>query len=256
MTRLCRLKRVKALGFKMKTSKIIRYNVLSVLALVVMTSCNAPSAEQIDNVAVVSTPSETVRQDQDQDQDGASNAPEQAISDRPYHFPELEGWRSEIVALPLGFAPQMSVKGHQDLRFSGGMFTAGAPDYWSYSFLWWLDGDQPLSPETLASDFEAYLTGLAGIVDRGGDKAAHKTKMTFSQSLDEVDLIGGFTAQAVVFDGFVAKDQITLNMKGAIKPCKSLGKKAVIFTASPQDMNAPVWQELERIRAAFKCVAG
>jgi len=178
------------------------------------------------------------------------------LLDRPYVFPEPEGWRSEIVALPLGFAPQMSVKGHQDLRFSPGMFTGGAPDYWSYGFVWWLDADQELQTESFISDLEDYFTGLADVVDRGGDKDAHKAQVMLNNpSLNTSGLPREFTITARVFDGFAAKDQINLTMKAEIKPCETLGKMAVIFTASPKDMSVPVWQDLQRIRGAFKCGA-
>ncbi len=218
------------------------------LSLFAALSCSAPDAKPLNEAVQTAQQVKTA--------DRQVNAQPRGFTP-PYVFPELEGWRSEAVALPLGFAPQMSVKGYQDLRFSPGMFTGGAPDYWSYGFVWWLDAGHVLKAGDFTSDLEDYFTGLADIVDRDGDKTAHQSKVTLETSiLSTADLPRKIEITARVFDGFVANDQITLNMKAEIKPCSSLGKKAVIFTASPKDMNAPIWQDLRQMRAAFKCSGG
>ncbi|MEP1231606.1 MAG: hypothetical protein ABJG88_13110 [Litorimonas sp.] len=169
----------------------------------------------------------------------------------PYYMPIFDGWRGEFISFPLGFAPELDYDGHADVRFMPGMFSDGAVDYWSYTFLWWLDADVTFDPARLNSDIEAYFTGLANVVDANGGLQKHQAQAQFTTQTSNAQ---AFTGQAVVFDGFVAKDKIDLNIQVNEVLCEEYGKKAVFFTLSPQDRNTKLWEELETVRHGFACV--
>src|SRR5215471_14982261 len=61
----------------------------------------------------------------------------------PYFLPTPQGWTSEIIPFPIEFAPSINYSGVEDLRFTAGWGNAQTDEYWSYAFLWWLEG----SPE-------------------------------------------------------------------------------------------------------------
>src|SRR5689334_9492619 len=57
----------------------------------------------------------------------------------PYHLPIPENWGIERFSIPISFAPTIPYKGVEDIRFTPGWGKAGSEEYWTYSFLWWLD---------------------------------------------------------------------------------------------------------------------
>jgi hypothetical protein len=55
-------------------------------------------------------------------------AADQPEKQPPYQLPTPKGWRKETFTLPPSFAPDMTWKGNEVLRFAPGMFKATAPD--------------------------------------------------------------------------------------------------------------------------------
>lgn len=207
---------------------------------------------------------ETVVAQQDGDANDNRATRDNAVNGDEVHYIMLEpeGWRSERVALPLPFAPAMSVSGHKDVRFRAGMFEDGAEDYWSYAFLWWLDDDAEITKSILKSNLEAYLTGLAHVVDRDGDRGAHQASFRFLETSDLSEPLQGLQAhmppawiygEAEVFDGFVKKEKIGLYFIAHDILCEAQGKRALFFTLSPQDYSSDLWSEFLSVRRGFSC---
>src|SRR5215210_3056720 len=71
----------------------------------------------------------------------------------PYHLPIPKDWTIERFLIPIAFAPQIQYKGVEDIRFAPGWANVKSEEYWSYAFLWWLDG----SPETNSQIIEENL---------------------------------------------------------------------------------------------------
>src|SRR6185295_13678266 len=89
-----------------------------------------------------------------------------AAQDADYQFPAPEGWRSERIEFPIPFAKDLDYKGFEDLRFAPGMFKSEAPDYFSYAFLFWVEGSISLEPKSLEKDLMKYYKGLCGAVGK------------------------------------------------------------------------------------------
>jgi hypothetical protein len=71
----------------------------------------------------------------------------------PYHFGLPEGWRIERTTFPPPFAPNVQLKGIEEMRFPPGWGVAGSDEYFSVSFLLWLDGGQTINEFVLQEMF-------------------------------------------------------------------------------------------------------
>lgn len=78
----------------------------------------------------------------------------------PYRLPIPEGWTIERFLLPAPFAPQITFKGVEDIRFTPGWARKGDPEYWTYAFLWWLEGKQVISAKQVSAYLSNYYSGL------------------------------------------------------------------------------------------------
>ena len=85
-------------------------------------------------------------------------------------------WRGERITLPPGFAPEMKLKGVEEIRFAPGMFKPEADDFFSYVFVIAVDEDQKLSEETIQKELLAYYRGLASSVMKGKNKDVDTSK--------------------------------------------------------------------------------
>jgi hypothetical protein len=57
-------------------------------------------------------------------------APQAATPVQDSRWPIPTGWNHETFPLPPSFAPDLSYKGSEDLRFMPGWSSPDAPDYW------------------------------------------------------------------------------------------------------------------------------
>jgi hypothetical protein len=76
-----------------------------------------------------------------------------------------DGFRGETIPFPLDFAPSLSHRGAEELRFAPGVFDPAAPGYWSYAFAWRTDDAAALDAAALAGELTAYFRGLIDAVD-------------------------------------------------------------------------------------------
>jgi hypothetical protein len=77
-----------------------------------------------------------------------------------YELPKPAGWGSETFPLPPAFAPEISYNGIEDIRFSPGWAKSGSDQYWSYAFLWLVEGKHSLTVEKLSNYLAAYYKGI------------------------------------------------------------------------------------------------
>jgi hypothetical protein len=93
----------------------------------------------------------------------------------PYHLPIPKDWGVERFLIPISFAPEIPYKGVEDIRFTPGWAKIKTDEYWTYAFLWYLDGSVKMDAETIARDLKAYYTGLYMINTRDSSKNAVKS---------------------------------------------------------------------------------
>ncbi|MGL6267834.1 MAG: hypothetical protein ACRC2O_07895, partial [Chitinophagaceae bacterium] len=59
----------------------------------------------------------------------------------PYTLPVPKDWTIERFPIPISFAPQIPYRGVEDIRFTPGWGKKISEEYWSYAFLWYLEGE-------------------------------------------------------------------------------------------------------------------
>lgn len=160
-----------------------------------------------------------------------------------------EGWRTEVIEFPLGFAPDLPLKGKLELLFSPGMFTEGAEDFWSYNFIWAIRGSDRPQREAMEKLLEEYYYGL--------QTAVSKKALTdpVSVTLESQSPCAGnwrYRGHAQWTEPFRSKAAQRLNLDiTLINRGDNTGWYAV-FSASPQAADHAVWQTLKRYRAQAK----
>ena len=73
-------------------------------------------------------------------------------------------WRNEMINFPLSFAPEIDLKGYEDIRFLKGWHEAKSEEFWSYGFVWVLKEKPLLSEKSLNIMINQYFDGLMDFV--------------------------------------------------------------------------------------------
>lgn len=175
----------------------------------------------------------------------------------PFHWPAPPGWRTETIPFPLDFAPDLPFQGLEELRFPPGFFDPAAERFWSYAFVWWLEGTPDLSEAALERALARYFVGLAQVVG--------KDKYTFDPAQISADLQqvppdplaltqrSRLTGQIRVFDAFKTGKYLTLQLELQLGACGEPSRRVVWVSASPKPRPAPIWTELDAVTQSFEC---
>jgi len=178
-----------------------------------------------------------------------------------FSWPIPEGWQHETIPFPLEFAPDLPYRGVEELRFAPGIFKPDQAGYWSYAFVWWLDGKPALGAAELNASLERYFAGLCVSVAK--DKGQTIDPAKFSASMRLVNssprklghAVTSFTGIVESYDPFATGKTIVLNLEAWVWDCDKSGKRAVLVLASPSPQNAAIWTSLRKRRDEFACHA-
>src|SRR4030095_5077344 len=91
------------------------------------------------------------------------NKPENNDKKEPvaaYTFIQPDNWQEEHIQFPISFAPQIPYSGVEELRFAPGWAVSTSDEYWSYTFLWWLEGKPSIDKDSLQKNLTFYYSGL------------------------------------------------------------------------------------------------
>ncbi len=173
----------------------------------------------------------------------------------PYHLPTPEGWEVERFPIPISFAPQIPYNGVEDVRFTPGWGDEKSEQYWSYAYLWWLEGEQKIDAATLEKYLTYYYEGLVGRNITGRKIPAAKVVPT-AVKLKSMKAVpgdrGSYTGTITMLD-YMAQKPITLNCRVGVSSCKDQNHTAVFIELSPQPYAHPVWQDMGKIKKGFTC---
>jgi hypothetical protein len=187
-----------------------------------------------------------------------SQAPDAAFDGKkwiaPYSLEFPKGWDVERFLIPISFAPSIPYKGVEDLRFTPGWGDAKTDEYWSYAFLWYLDGKQKTTPEIIESNLTAYYTGLvrSNIEPRKipADKLV-PVKATFKQIKKASGDVKTFSGSVYMLD-YMSQQPITLNCIVHLRTSGVQDKTFIFYEISPKPFTHPTWQSLQQLWANFK----
>ena len=163
-----------------------------------------------------------------------------------------EGWRPERIAFPLSFAPSLDYQGFEDIRFAPGWSKEGMEDFWSYTFVWYLNTDPELTASKLQEDIEAYFNGLMLAVAKGNEIPEAELSPTIALFLAHPDQ-SHFIGKVSVFDSFFLKKTIVLNMLVYPQYCDAEKKYVALFRVSPQPFTHAVWGTMGAIGFTHDC---
>lgn len=157
-------------------------------------------------------------------------------------------WRSEQLTFPIRFAPSLDYKGIEEVRFAKGWGTKESEEFWTYTFLWYLDEDPAITANAIETDIEAYFDGLMKLVS--GREDLPKATVVFVPDTKESTT---YTGKAKFFDAFFTKGIQELNIKAVVGYCSQTKKHTVLFTFSPKAFYHSNWKTLDNITLAVEC---
>ncbi|MEP0263480.1 hypothetical protein [Dokdonia sp.] len=162
-----------------------------------------------------------------------------------------EPWRSERLEFPIAFAPSLEYNGVEEVRFAKGWSNPDSEEFWTYTFLWYLNEDPKITADVIEDDIEAYFNGLMELVGKGnGLTDLPKANVVFVKDSDENN---SFVGKAKIFDAFFSKDIQELNIKAVSDYCSEKEKYTVLFTFSPKEYNHTIWKTLDGITLSVDC---
>jgi len=171
----------------------------------------------------------------------------------PYFLPTPNGYTTEVIPFPIEFAPSINYNGVEDLRFTAGWGNAATEDYWSYAFLWWLEGAPEINENVVTNNLEAYYSGLVG----RNIKPRNIPENKIVPVQVKVTPTAATAGDAQTFEGavymldYMQQKPITLHVRVHVRTCDN--KTVVFHEISPQPYNNVTWKALDEIWNGFKC---
>ncbi|MDP9231118.1 MAG: hypothetical protein M3O67_10690 [Bacteroidota bacterium] len=173
----------------------------------------------------------------------------------PYNLAIPKGWGVERFPLPPDFAPQIAYEGVEDLRFAPGWGESTSEEYWSYAYLWWLDGTPKIDAGSLQENLKAYYTGLVSrnIISR---KIPANKVVPTNVIIKKVKTIASdietYSGEIHMLD-YMTQQPIILNTLIHIRNCELQNHKTVLFEISPKPFVHSIWQQFNKIGKVFQC---
>ena len=167
----------------------------------------------------------------------------------PYTLDTPKGWGVEHFPIPIGFAPTIVYKGVEDIRFTPGWAKKERDEYWSYAFLWYLEGTPKFDSKILENNLIAYYTGLFNI---NTDKSKIDTTklIQVTASIEERTAYKGDskTFQGTVnMNDYMTKKPIAINLRIHVKYSEGQKNTFVFYEVSPMPYTNNVWTSLDQL---------
>lgn len=173
----------------------------------------------------------------------------------PYHLPAPKDWGIERFLIPISFAPSISYKGVEDIRFAPGWANSKSEEYWTYAFLWYLDGKVNMDEKIMAGNLKAYYTGLFNINTDSARRAAVKVipvTTSFKKTATATGDLETYTGVIEMMD-YMQLKPVTLNCKAHLRFCSDENRTIVFYELSPQPFTHTNWVSLDQLWTGFAC---
>jgi len=171
----------------------------------------------------------------------------------PYELPIPKDWTIERFQIPIPFAPQIPYKGVEDIRFAPGWAKVKSDDYWSYAFLWYLDGEINIDSKILDSNLKGYYTGLININGRNiPDEKLIPVVTSFKEAEKNKGDLKTYVGTIRMVD-YMQQKPIVLNCKAHLKSFLGENKTFIFYELSPQPLSHKIWLSLDKLWLDFKC---
>ncbi len=155
-------------------------------------------------------------------------------------------WRYEKIDFPLDFAPEISYKGFEELRFSPGMFDVTSEEYFTYAFVIALEKEDEFSIKEMETFLTIYFKGLCNAVMNSKKMTIDLDKITVeTQKINQQ-----FISKIHFFDPFT--DGRIVDLKMEMDVVKKNDKTILITLVSPQEKEHKIWNILYNIKKSIK----
>jgi hypothetical protein len=172
-----------------------------------------------------------------------------------YTLGEPEGWGIERFAIPIGFAQSIAYKGVEDIRFAPGWGDAKSDGYWTYAFLWYLEGKVEITPQVTERNLAAYYDGLIGRnierrrIPREKVTPVRVTMRKVAVESGDLQTYGG----TIEMLDYMEQKPMKLNCVVHVKECAGRNSTYVFYEVSPRPMTDGLWKELRSLWTTFDC---
>ncbi|HTE27943.1 hypothetical protein [Flavitalea sp.] len=172
----------------------------------------------------------------------------------PYSL-SMDGWGIERFLIPIEFAPGIKYSGIEDVRFTKGWGEATSNEYWSYAFLWYLDGKPVINERDVEKNLAMYYDGLIGrnVEPRKIPADLVKpTKVTVKKIATHKGDLSTFSGTIDMLD-YMQQKPVTLNCIVHQKLCDGQNKTFVFHEISLRPLTDSVWTALNTLWTDFDC---
>lgn len=168
-----------------------------------------------------------------------------------------DSWKKESFTFPLGFAPKLAFTGIEEARFAPGWSDKTSPEFWTYSFAWYVDGDINLTEKRLQTFTADYFNGLTQVVGKSKGLKTETVTESFAIFIEKVSVAGWqfFEGKAQLFDVFFSEQEVRLNVKVKALYCEQANKHLVVFSFAPKAFDHEIWQVFEDVQTVANCAA-
>jgi hypothetical protein len=163
-------------------------------------------------------------------------------------------WEFERFPLPPAFAPSITYKGVEELRFAPGMFVKDSSLYFTYVFVVQLDDVVSISEAEIRDYLLNYYRGLCRVTAKDRKLVVDTTQITVSvkeqRNLPANEKI--YDASADIFGVFADGAPVKLNLEIKVL-ADSPGRRTYLYIlASPREKSDPTWNTLLQLRREFR----
>jgi len=143
----------------------------------------------------------------------------------------------------------------EDLRFAPGWGNVKSDEYWTYAFLWFLDGKVEITEKSIADNLNAYYTGLIG---RNIEKRKippdkiFPVKTEIKPSATTAGDLKTFGGTIYMLD-YMEQKPMTLHCIIHIKSCPLKNNTFVFIEISPKTYSDKIWTSLNQLWTGFNC---
>jgi hypothetical protein len=173
-------------------------------------------------------------------------------------------WKGERITLPPAFAPEMGLKGIEEIRFAPGMFDVKSDSFFTYAFVFSVSADQKLPEDVIRKEILAYYRGLAKAVLKGKGVDVDAAKFAFelkkaeavkdaSESVATPETVAQYSGTLDWVEPFATAKAQTLHFEIHAWNDPRTARNYLFVCTSPKSPGEtdPVWQKLRGIRRGF-----
>ncbi|MFK8060478.1 MAG: hypothetical protein AB8B78_10345 [Polaribacter sp.] len=156
-------------------------------------------------------------------------------------------WGKEIIKVPFWFAPKISYKGFEDIRFAKGWENIKSDGFWILAFAWDINLKTKPNAKFFEENLKLYYDGLMKVVNEDTTITIPKTEALFIENSSKNN-VTQFTGIVKTYDAFTTKKIINLFATIEIYFCDKSKRYILLFRFSPKEFKHKSWVNLNTLK--------